>query len=59
LVFAADVSRADPSEGRGGFARLFDRVEGNRVRVVLVEDANLSRPRRAELGIALLAKRGE
>src|SRR5262249_42446546 len=54
------VSGADPIEGREGFARLLDRIEGNGVTIVIVEDA--SRFARdlvvQELGIALLAKRG-
>jgi hypothetical protein len=36
------VSGADPIESRPGFAALLNRIEGNGVRVVLVEDA--SRP---------------
>ena len=58
--YDAAVSGADPIEGREGFARLLDRIEGNGVRTVIVEDA--SRFARElvvqELGIALLAKRG-
>jgi DNA invertase Pin-like site-specific DNA recombinase len=50
---------ADPIEGREGFAALLDRIEGNGVHTVIVEDA--SRFARElvvqELGIALLAKR--
>src|SRR5262245_271180 len=57
--YDAAVSGADPIEGREGFARLLDRIEGNGVRTVIVEDA--SRFARElvvqELGIALLAKR--
>ena len=34
------VSGADPIESRGGFARLLDRIEGNGVRVVIIEDAS-------------------
>jgi Resolvase, N terminal domain len=48
------------AEGREGFARLLDRIEGNGVTIVVVEDA--SRFARdlvvQELGIALLDKRG-
>jgi hypothetical protein len=33
------VSGADPIESRPGFAALLNRIEGNGVRVVLVEDA--------------------
>ena len=34
------VSGADPIESREGFARLLDRIEGNGVRVVIIEDAS-------------------
>ena len=34
------VSGADPIESRPGFAALLNRIEGNGVRVVLVEDAS-------------------
>jgi DNA invertase Pin-like site-specific DNA recombinase len=34
------VSGADPIETRPGFAGLLDRIEGNGVRIVLVEDAS-------------------
>jgi DNA invertase Pin-like site-specific DNA recombinase len=58
--YDAAVSGADPIEGREGFAALLDKIEGNGVRTVIVEDA--SRFARElvvqELGIALLAKRG-
>jgi resolvase-like protein len=58
--YDAGVSGGDPIEGREGFARLLDRIEGNGIRTVIVEDA--SRFARElvmqELGIALLAKRG-
>jgi hypothetical protein len=57
--YDAAVSGADPIEGRGGFAALLDKIEGNGVKTVIVEDA--SRFARElvvqELGIALLAKR--
>jgi DNA invertase Pin-like site-specific DNA recombinase len=57
--YDAAVSGADPIEGRDGFAALLDKIEGNGVRTVIVEDA--SRFARElvvqELGIALLAKR--
>ena len=53
------VSGADPIEGRKGFAGLLDRIEGNGVRTVIIEDA--SRFARElmvqELGITLLIKR--
>ncbi len=56
----AAVSGADPIETRPGFAALLDRIEGNGVRTVIVEDA--SRFARdlmvQELGILLLIKRG-
>jgi len=58
--YDAAVSGADTIEGGEGFARLLDRIEGNGVSTVIVEDA--SRFARdlvvQELGIALLAKRG-
>jgi DNA invertase Pin-like site-specific DNA recombinase len=56
----AAVSGADPIETRPGFAALLDRIEGNGVRTVLVEDA--SRFARElvtqELGILALIRRG-
>jgi DNA invertase Pin-like site-specific DNA recombinase len=56
----AAVSGADPIETRRGFAELLDRIEGNGVRTVIVEDA--SRFARElvtqELGILALIKRG-
>jgi DNA invertase Pin-like site-specific DNA recombinase len=55
----AAVSGADPIETRPGFAALMDRIEGNGVRTVIVEDA--SRFARElvtqELGILALIKR--
>lgn len=58
--FDAAVSGADPIETRMGFAALLDAIEGNGVRVVIVEDA--SRFARdlitQELGILSLIKRG-
>jgi DNA invertase Pin-like site-specific DNA recombinase len=55
------VSGADPIETRPGFAALLDRIEGNGVRIVLVEDASrFARDLVAqELGIVMLIKRGE
>jgi DNA invertase Pin-like site-specific DNA recombinase len=54
------VSGADAIEARPGFAALLDRIEGNGVRVVLVEDA--SRFARhvlvQELGVTALQQRG-
>jgi DNA invertase Pin-like site-specific DNA recombinase len=58
--FDAAVSGADPIEGRPGFKALLDRIVGNGVRVVIVEDA--SRFARTlmvqEAGIALLVGLG-
>jgi DNA invertase Pin-like site-specific DNA recombinase len=53
------ISGADPLESRPGFAALLDRVEGNGVRVVLVEDASrFARDLVAqELGVLMLIKR--
>jgi DNA invertase Pin-like site-specific DNA recombinase len=54
------VSGADPIETRPGFSALLDRIEGNGVRLVLVEDA--SRFARdlvtQELGVLALIERG-
>src|SRR5258708_9254729 len=54
------VSGADPIETRSGFSALLDRIEGNGVRTVIVEDA--SRFARdlvtQELGIIAVIKRG-
>lgn len=56
----AAVSGADPIEKRRGFAELLDKIEGNGVRTVIVEDA--SRFARElmtqELGILALIQRG-
>jgi DNA invertase Pin-like site-specific DNA recombinase len=54
------VSGADPIEIRPGFAALLDRIEGNGVRVVLIEDASrFARDLVAqELGILVLIQRG-
>jgi DNA invertase Pin-like site-specific DNA recombinase len=58
--YDADVSGADPVETRPGFSVLLDRIEGNGVRTVLVEDA--SRFARQlivqEAGIIALIERG-
>ncbi len=58
--YDAAVSGADPIETRAGFAELLDKIEGNGVRVVIVEDA--SRFARElmtqELGILALIQRG-
>lgn len=54
------VSGADPIESRPGFAALLARVEGNGVRVVIVEDATrFARSLMAqELGVGVLVKLG-
>jgi DNA invertase Pin-like site-specific DNA recombinase len=56
----AAVRGADPIEARPGFAALLDKIEGNGVRVVIVEDA--SRFARElmtqELGLVVLINRG-
>jgi DNA invertase Pin-like site-specific DNA recombinase len=54
------VSGVDPSETRPGFAALLDQIEGNGVRVVLIEDpTRFARDLIAqELGVLLLIKRG-
>ena len=54
------VSGADPIESREGFARLLDRIEGNGVRVVIIEDASrLARQLvTQELAILALIARG-
>jgi hypothetical protein len=54
------VSGADPVESRPGFAALLNRIEGNGVRVVLVEDASrFARDLMAqELGLGVLIKLG-
>jgi DNA invertase Pin-like site-specific DNA recombinase len=53
------VSGADPIEARPGFSALLDRIEGNGVRIVLVEDASrFARDLVAqELGLLMLIKR--
>jgi len=58
--YDAAVSGADPIETRAGFAALLDRIEGNGVRTVIVEDASrFARELMAqELGISLLIARG-
>jgi DNA invertase Pin-like site-specific DNA recombinase len=58
--YDAAVSGADPLESRPGFVAMLDRIEGNGVRLVLVEDA--SRFARAlmvqELGLLAMQRRG-
>ena len=58
--YDAAVLGADPIETRAGFAALLDRIEGNGVRTVIVEDASrFARELMAqELGITLLISRG-
>ncbi len=58
--YDAAVSGADPIETRPGFCALLDRIEGNGVRTVIVEDATrFARDLVAqELGILLLIARG-
>jgi DNA invertase Pin-like site-specific DNA recombinase len=57
--YDAAVSGADPIQDRPGFAALLDRIEGNGVRTVVVEDASrFARELMAqELGITLLISR--
>lgn len=57
--YDAAVSGADPIEARPGFAAMLDRIEGNGVRLVLVEDASrFARTMLAqETGIALMLRR--
>jgi len=58
--YDAAVSGADPIESRPGFSAMLSRIEGNGVRLVLVEDA--SRLARSvlvsELAILVMAQRG-
>jgi DNA invertase Pin-like site-specific DNA recombinase len=58
--YDAAVSGADPIEARPGFSDMLSRIEGNGVRLVLVEDA--SRLARSvlvsELAIVIMAQRG-
>jgi DNA invertase Pin-like site-specific DNA recombinase len=58
--YDAAVSGADPIETRPGFAAMIERIEGNGVRVVIVEDA--SRFARSviaqELGVLAMQQRG-
>jgi DNA invertase Pin-like site-specific DNA recombinase len=58
--YDADVKGADPIETRPGFGELLDRIDGNGVRVVLVEDVSrLARELMVqELGIVTLIARG-
>ena len=58
--YDAAVSGADPIETRPGFSAMLDRIDGNGVRLVIVEDA--SRFARSvlaqELGVLAMQKRG-
>lgn len=58
--YDAAVSGADPIQNRPGFSALLDRIEGNGVRTVLVEDASrFARELMAqELGVTVLVQRG-
>jgi DNA invertase Pin-like site-specific DNA recombinase len=58
--YDAAVSGADPVETRAGFAAMLDRIEGNCVRMVIVEDASrFARDLVAqELGVLLMQQRG-
>ena len=58
--YDAAVSGADPVESRPGFAAMLDRIDGNGVRLVLVEDASrFARSMLAqELGVLAMQKRG-
>jgi len=58
--YDAAVSGTDPIETREGFSQLLDRIEGNGVSVVIVEDASrLARDLMVlEVGIVMLVNRG-
>lgn len=58
--YDAAVSGADPVETRPGFAAMLDRIEGNGVRMVIVEDASrFARDLVAqELGVLVMQQRG-
>lgn len=58
--YDAAVSGADPIENRPGFADMLARIEGNGVRLVIVEDASrFARSMLAqELGVLLMQRRG-
>src|SRR5215471_7697691 len=57
--YGAAVSGADPVEERRGFAAMLDRIEGNGVELVLVEDASrFARSLMAqELGVLVMQQR--
>jgi DNA invertase Pin-like site-specific DNA recombinase len=58
--YDAAVSGADPVETRPGFSAMLDRIEGNGVRMVVVEDASrFARDLVAqELGVLVMQQRG-
>jgi len=58
--YDAAVSGADPIETREGFSQLLDRIEGNGVSVVIIEDASrLARDLMVlEVGVVMLIRRG-
>jgi DNA invertase Pin-like site-specific DNA recombinase len=58
--YDAAVSGGDDIKARPGFAALLDRIEGNGVRVVIIEDASRFARKllTQELGIIALAERG-
>jgi DNA invertase Pin-like site-specific DNA recombinase len=58
--YDAAVSGADPVEKRPGFAAMLDRIEGESVRIVLVEDpTRFARSLMAqELGVMVMQQRG-
>lgn len=58
--YDAAVSGTDPVETRPGFASMLDRIEGNGVRLVIVEDASrFARSLMAqELGVLVMSGRG-
>ena len=58
--YDAAVSGADPIETREGFSELLDRIEGNGVSVVIIEDASrLARDLMVlEVGVVMLVNRG-
>lgn len=58
--YDAAVSGTDPVETRPGFAAMLDRIEGNGVRLVIVEDASrFARSLMAqELGVLVMSGRG-
>jgi hypothetical protein len=59
-IYDAAVSAGDDIKVRPGFAALLDRIEGNGVRVVTIEDASrfVRKLLTQGLGIIALAERG-